>query len=58
MQESSTLITGKLPNVGTTIFAKMSALATEHNAINLSQGFPDFPSSTVLIDLVHRYMRE
>ena len=28
---------------GTTIFTVMSALATEHNAINLSQGFPDFP---------------
>jgi methionine transaminase len=32
----------KLPNLGTTIFTRMSALAQEHNAINLSQGFPDF----------------
>ncbi|WP_116364868.1 methionine aminotransferase [Parahaliea mediterranea] len=34
----------KLPDVGTTIFTRMSALAREHNAINLSQGFPDFPA--------------
>lgn len=33
----------KLPDVGTTIFTVMSKLAAEHNAINLSQGFPDFP---------------
>ncbi len=48
----------KLPNVGTTIFTVMSALANEHKAINLSQGFPDFPSSERLIDLVHRYMQK
>ncbi len=36
------MITSKLPNVGTTIFTRMSALAAEHGAINLSQGFPDF----------------
>ena len=34
-------ITSKLPDVGTSIFAVMSALAAEHGAINLSQGFPD-----------------
>ncbi|WP_018149891.1 methionine aminotransferase [Leeia oryzae] len=33
----------KLPNVGTTIFTVMSQLAAEHKAINLSQGFPDYP---------------
>lgn len=32
----------KLPALGTTIFSQMSALAQQHNAINLSQGFPDF----------------
>ncbi|MFG6686948.1 methionine aminotransferase [Mariniflexile sp. HNIBRBA6329] len=46
----------KLPNVGTTIFSVMSALATKHNAINLSQGFPDFDSDQKLIDLVNRAM--
>ena len=35
-------IQSKLPNVGTTIFTVMSALAQEHQAINLSQGFPNF----------------
>lgn len=36
------LIDSKLPDVGTTIFSVMSALAAKHNAVNLSQGFPDF----------------
>tara|TARA_R110002050_G_scaffold94765_2_gene197192 strand:+ start:44777 stop:45922 length:1146 start_codon:yes stop_codon:yes gene_type:complete len=46
----------KLPNVGTTIFSTMSALATKHKAINLSQGFPDFDSDQKLIDLVSKAM--
>ncbi|MEQ8924408.1 MAG: methionine aminotransferase [Fulvivirga sp.] len=46
----------KLPDVGTTIFAVMSKMATEHNAINLSQGFPDFPISDTLIQLVNKHM--
>lgn len=40
----------KLPKVGTTIFTRMSALANEHGAINLSQGFPDFDPPPGLID--------
>lgn len=48
----------KLPEVGTTIFTVMSALANEHDAINLSQGFPDFPSSPELIDLVSQAMKD
>ncbi|GAB5523407.1 MAG: pyridoxal phosphate-dependent aminotransferase [Roseivirga sp.] len=51
-------IQSKLPNVGTTIFSIMSKMALEHNAINLSQGFPDFPLSPELIDGVHRYMKQ
>jgi len=47
----------KLPKVKTTIFTTMSALAKEHNAINLSQGFPDFPSDPKLIDLVTKAMK-
>jgi len=44
MQEIfDTKLQSKLPNLGTTIFTTMSALANEHKAINLSQGFPDFP---------------
>lgn len=50
-------IKSKLPKTGTTIFTVMSALATEHNAINLAQGFPDFACSNKLIDLVHHYMK-
>ncbi|NRD21934.1 methionine aminotransferase [Winogradskyella litoriviva] len=46
----------KLPNVGTTIFTIMSALANEHKAINLSQGFPNYPSSQKLNDLVTNAM--
>jgi len=47
-----------LPNSGTTIFAIMSKMATDHNAINLSQGFPDFPISEELIDLVTEAMHK
>ncbi|WP_296316342.1 methionine aminotransferase [Winogradskyella sp. UBA3174] len=46
----------KLPNVGTTIFTVMSALANEHKALNLSQGFPNYPSSQKLNDFVSRAM--
>jgi methionine aminotransferase len=42
----------KLPDIGTTIFSVMSGLAKTHNAINLSQGFPDFKSDQKLINLV------
>jgi methionine aminotransferase len=51
-------VKSKLPNVGTTIFTVMSALAAEHGAINLAQGFPDFNCSPGLIELVNRYMKE
>ena len=47
----------KLPQVGTTIFSTMSALAQKHQAINLSQGFPDFPISSHLIDAVYQAMK-
>jgi methionine aminotransferase len=47
----------KLPDVGTTIFTVMSKMATDHNAINLSQGFPGFGADPVLLDLVTKYMR-
>ncbi len=54
----------KLPLVGTTIFTVMSKLATEHNAINLSQGFPNFPVDEKLTEIlksiatesVHQYL--
>ena len=51
------LIKSKLPHVGTTIFTVMSKLAAECGAINLSQGFPDFPIDEKLSDLVNAAMR-
>lgn len=50
-------MTSKLPHVGTTIFTVMSKLAAECGAINLSQGFPDFPIDEKLSDLVNAAMR-
>lgn len=47
----------KLPLVGTTIFTVMSKLAQDHGAINLGQGFPDFPIDERLSDLVHAAMK-
>jgi methionine aminotransferase len=48
----------KLPKVGTTIFSVMSQLATEHKAVNLGQGFPDFEPPQALRDAVTRAMAE
>ena len=52
------VIRSKLPKTGTTIFTIMSALANEHKAINLSQGFPNFPVSEELIALVNEQMKK
>lgn len=51
-------ITSKLPTAGTSIFAVMSKLANEHGAVNLSQGFPDFPISEKLISRVNHFMKK
>lgn len=48
----------KLPHVGTSIFTVMSALAQKQDAVNLGQGFPDFPMPSPLIDAVDRAMRD
>ncbi|RBH56373.1 MULTISPECIES: pyridoxal phosphate-dependent aminotransferase [Pseudomonas] len=50
------MISSKLPNVGTTIFTRMSALAVETGALNLSQGFPDFEGPQALRDAVCRHV--
>ena len=50
-------LTSRLPQVGTTIFSVMSALASEHGAINLSQGFPDFDAPAELLALLDQYAR-
>ena len=51
-------IQSKLPGVGTTIFSVMSKLAAEHNAINLSQGFPDYACDPKLTELVSKAMKD
>jgi methionine transaminase len=52
-----TLSGSRLPNVGTTIFSVMSALAAEKGAVNLGQGFPDFDCDPALPDLVSAAMK-
>ncbi len=51
-------IQSKLPNVGTTIFTVMSSLAVKHKAINLGQGFPDFPMNEELVNRVAEAMKQ
>jgi methionine transaminase len=48
----------KLPNVGTTIFTVMSKMASDYGAINLSQGFPNFPIDAQLIELLQQKTKE
>ncbi|MEJ2546102.1 MAG: methionine aminotransferase, partial [Calditrichaceae bacterium] len=50
-------IKSKQPDLGVTIFATMTHLANEQNAINLSQGFPDFSCHPDLIKLVNQHMK-
>ncbi len=57
MPNSSINISSKLPNIETTIFTIMSKLSTENQAINLSQGFPNFSVSKELIKLIGKYMK-
>lgn len=54
----SVAIQSKLPQVGTTIFTVMSQLANEAGAVNLGQGFPDFPMSAELTSMVSKAMQE
>lgn len=51
-------ITSKQPNIGTTIFTVMSQLAAENDALNLSQGFPNYNCSPKLIELVNHHMKQ
>lgn len=57
MPSPSLAIDSRLPDVGTTIFTVMSRLAAEHGAINLSQGFPDFPAPAGLLDRVAHHLK-
>jgi methionine aminotransferase len=58
MMSDSLLPASKLPEVGTTIFTVMSQLALEHEAVNLGQGFPDFPMPDELCSLVDAAMKK
>lgn len=58
MENAPSVIKTKLPGIGTTIFTVMSELAKKHKAINLSQGFPDFDTHSLLTELVGKYMQE
>lgn len=58
MKNDATMITDKLPNHGESIFATMTGLAVKHNALNVSQGFPDFECPAELKDLVHHYIQK
>ena len=55
-QDQTPSFPSRLPNIGTTVFTVMSALATEHQAINLGQGFPDFACDRKLIEFVNDAM--
>lgn len=57
LSESKLKIDSRLPEVGTSIFTVMSRMAQEQGAINLSQGFPDFPVSKELMDLIYEAMQ-
>ncbi|WP_341772690.1 aminotransferase class I/II-fold pyridoxal phosphate-dependent enzyme, partial [Burkholderia pseudomallei] len=57
MPTTPTLLS-RLPEVGTTIFTVMSALAAEKGAVNLGQGFPDFDCDPRIVDAVAHAMRD
>ena len=57
MPQFNRSLTSRLPQVGTTIFTVMSALANQHGAINLSQGFPDFDAPADLLALLDQHAR-
>lgn len=48
----------KLPHIGTTIFTTMSKMAADYQAINLSQGFPDFDGPPALLAAVGHYIQQ
>ena len=58
MNASSPALISKAPHMGTTIFTVMSALAADKKAVNLGQGFPDFPCDPRLTELVNDAMGE
>lgn len=57
MQHHTPRPPSRLPQLGTTVFSVMSALAAQHQAVNLGQGFPDFDGDPALLDAVDAAMR-
>ncbi len=57
MTSATPALVSRLPQVGTTVFSTMSALASEHGAVNLGQGFPDFGCDPRLVEAVSAAMR-
>ncbi len=57
MNSETPAVVSRLPQVGTTIFTVMSALAVEHQAVNLGQGFPDFACDPSLVNQVTQAMQ-
>lgn len=51
------MFSSKLPDLGTTVFSEMTLLANRVGAVNLSQGFPDYPTDPALVELVAKAMR-
>lgn len=58
METNNYPIPPKLKEMETSVFAVMSQMASDYDAVNLSQGFPDFPISEKLIDRVHYHMKK
>ncbi len=58
METNNYPIPPKLKEMETSVFAVMSQMASDYDAVNLSQGFPDFPISEELIDRVHHHMKK
>ncbi len=54
----SSSFTSKMPNVETSIFTEMSVMANQHQAINLSQGFPEFDTPAFLKDKINQAISE
>ncbi|MFZ5971223.1 MAG: methionine aminotransferase [Bacteroidota bacterium] len=50
-------VSSRLPEIGTSIFTVMSKMAADHGAINLSQGFPDFPVSEKLVEMICKNLK-
>ena len=58
MTTNNTQFVSKLPDIGISIFSEMTLLANQYNALNLSQGFPEFDTPEYIKDRINHYIRE